>query len=60
MRSTCLAVSLVFAATAAAQVEDEHGALGSDALAGARAYQPTITRQGDRWILYVGHHGGSP
>ena len=23
------------------------------------AYQPTIHRQGDRWIAYVGHHGGS-
>src|ERR1043166_3159925 len=23
------------------------------------AYQPTIHRQGDRWIAYVGHHGGT-
>ena len=23
------------------------------------AYQPTIHRQGDRWIAYIGHHGGS-
>jgi hypothetical protein len=32
--------------------------VGSDALQGRSAYQPTIQRQGDRWILYVGHHGG--
>ena len=32
--------------------------LGSDALQARSAYQPTIARQGDRWILYVGHHGG--
>lgn len=23
------------------------------------AYQPTIHKQGNRWILYVGHHGGT-
>jgi hypothetical protein len=23
------------------------------------AYQPVIHQQGDRWIAYVGHHGGS-
>jgi hypothetical protein len=23
------------------------------------AYQPTIHRQGSRWIAYIGHHGGS-
>ena len=23
------------------------------------AYQPTIHKQGERWIAYVGHHGGS-
>ena len=23
------------------------------------AYQPTIHRQGDRWIAYIGHHGGT-
>ncbi len=22
------------------------------------AYQPTVHRQGDRWIAYIGHHGG--
>jgi len=24
------------------------------------AYQPTIHRQGDRYIAYIGHHGGTP
>src|SRR6185369_6656914 len=23
------------------------------------AYQPVVHRQGDRWIAYVGHHGGN-
>ena len=32
--------------------------LGSDALQARSAYQPLVHRQGDRWILYVGHHGG--
>jgi len=60
MRTTCLAVSLVFAATAAAQGVEKMNMelLGSDALQARSAYQPTIAKQGDRWILYVGHHGG--
>ena len=32
--------------------------LGKHDLAGRTAYQPTIHRQGNRWIAYVGHHGG--
>ena len=24
------------------------------------AYQPLIHKQGDRWIAYIGHHGGKP
>jgi hypothetical protein len=32
--------------------------VGSDALQGRSAYQPLVHKQGDRWILYVGHHGG--
>src|SRR5258708_34920367 len=32
--------------------------VGVDALQARSAYQPAIQRQGDRWILYVGHHGG--
>jgi hypothetical protein len=32
--------------------------VGSDPLQGRSAYQPSIHRQGDRWIAYIGHHGG--
>ena len=31
--------------------------VGSNDLQGRTAYQPTIHKQGKRWILYVGHHG---
>jgi hypothetical protein len=33
--------------------------VGAHDLQARSAYQPTIHRQGDRWILYVGHHGGN-
>src|SRR5919109_1189320 len=33
--------------------------VGWNDLQARSAYQPTIHRQGDRWIAYVGHHGGS-
>lgn len=33
--------------------------LGHNDLQARSAYQPTIHRQGERWILYVGHHGGT-
>ncbi len=33
--------------------------VGQHDLQARSAYQPTIHRQGDRWILYVGHHGGN-
>ncbi len=32
--------------------------VGHDDLQGRSAYQPTIFKQGDRFIAYVGHHGG--
>ncbi len=32
--------------------------LGSHDLQARSAYQPVIHQQGNRWILYVGHHGG--
>jgi hypothetical protein len=32
--------------------------VGQDELQARSAYQPVIQRQGDRWIAYVGHHGG--
>ena len=33
--------------------------LGHDELQGRSAYQPVIQRQGNRWIAYIGHHGGN-
>ena len=34
--------------------------VGMSDLQGRSAYQPTIQKQGDRYIAYVGHHGGTP
>ncbi len=33
--------------------------VGHDGLQARSAYQPVIHRQGERWIAYVGHHGGT-
>ena len=33
--------------------------IGSNDLQARSAYQPTIHHQGDRWIAYIGHHGGT-
>jgi hypothetical protein len=33
--------------------------VGSSDLQARSGYQPTIHHQGDRWIAYIGHHGGS-
>ena len=32
--------------------------VGHDDLQARSAYQPTIHHQGNRWIAYIGHHGG--
>jgi len=58
---TFLALSVALAAGVAAQQRAEKSNLelvGSSDLQGRSAYQPVIHKQGDRWILYVGHHGG--
>src|SRR6185295_11726932 len=34
--------------------------VGMNDLQARSAYQPTIHKQGDRYIAYVGHHGGTP
>src|SRR5215831_16949110 len=46
-------------------VSSGHGAeaknmrlLGHNDLQARSAYQPVIHQQGDRWIAYIGHHGG--
>src|SRR5260370_7739249 len=33
--------------------------VGTNDLQARSAYQPTIHHQGDHWIAYIGHHGGS-
>src|SRR5437016_14449783 len=33
--------------------------VGFSDLQARSAYQPVIHKQGDRWIAYIGHHGGS-
>src|SRR5580704_3471270 len=33
--------------------------LGTNDLQGRSAYQPSIHKQGERYIAYIGHHGGS-
>ena len=33
--------------------------VGYNDLQARSAYQPTIHKQGDRYIAYIGHHGGS-
>lgn len=33
--------------------------VGFNDLQGRSAYQPTIEHQGERWIAYIGHHGGN-
>jgi len=51
----------VLACTAAsAQQVEKHDIelVGFHDLQGRSAYQPVIHKQGDRWIAYVGHHGG--
>ena len=32
--------------------------VGYDDLQARSAYQPLVHKQGDRWIAYIGHHGG--
>jgi hypothetical protein len=34
--------------------------VGYNDLQARSAYQPTIARQGNRYIAYIGHHGGTP
>jgi hypothetical protein len=71
MKRILLVVATVLAACApAVPVQDGlgkgHGAesrnmrlVAADELQGRAAFQPVIIRQGERWIAYVGHSGGS-
>src|SRR5205823_9168284 len=60
-----LALIALASGPASSQTPRGHGAeardmelVGHDDLQGRSAYQPTIFKQGDRFIAYVGHHGG--
>jgi hypothetical protein len=65
---TCALVAALASTFTAAQ-EQKIGAppetmnmrlVGYDDLQARSAYQPTIHHQGDRYIAYIGHHGGTP
>jgi hypothetical protein len=59
MRVAALAATLALAASAWAEVEKRDMELvGHHDLQGRSAYQPVVQRQGNRWIAYVGLHGG--
>ncbi len=56
-----LAVGIGLGTTAVAQHKAEQrdmALVGYNDLQARSAYQPTIHRQGNRWIAYIGHHGG--
>src|SRR5437667_6006914 len=60
-----LALIALVSGPASSQTPRGHGAeardmelVGHDDLQGRSAYQPTIHKQGGRFIAYVGHHGG--
>ena len=57
-----VAMLALLGAGAAAQQKVEKSNMdlvGYSDLQARSAYQPTIHKQGERWIAYVGHHGGS-
>src|SRR5712671_81915 len=58
------ALGIVFSSGASAQrpqpaEKSNMELVGSSDLQGRSAYQPLVHKQGDRFIAYVGHHGGS-
>lgn len=56
--SMCAAPPAARSQTAAEEARDMR-LVGSHDLQARSAYQPTIHRQGERWLLFVGHHGGN-
>ncbi len=64
LSSAALTALLIAGPSAAQKAPEEPSAhdmklMGSDDLQARSAYQPTIARQGDRYIAYIGHHGGT-
>ena len=69
IRTSCTVALLLVAAAPALAQQQKIGAppeasnmrlVGYNDLQERSAYQPTIHRQGDRYIAYIGHHGGTP
>ena len=70
-RSATVLATMLAAAAGCATGAARSGATGSEAaqhdmrlvgthdLQARSAYQPVVHRQGDRWIAYIGHHGGT-
>ena len=67
--SSTILISAALTVSAAAQSAPKIGdppeakdmrLIGANDLQARSAYQPTIHKQGDRYIAYVGHHGGTP
>src|SRR5216684_2556437 len=60
---TVVALSVVLATAATAQQRRAEKSnmelIGYNDLQARSAYQPLIHKQGDRWIAYIGHHGGT-
>ena len=62
--ATVLTAALCVNSSAFAKILPGKGAsknvrlVGTHDLAARTAYQPTIHKQGARWIAYIGHHGG--
>jgi len=69
IRTSCVLSLLLVAAAPALAQSQKIGAppeaqnmrlVGYNDLQERSAYQPVIHRQGDRYIAYIGHHGGTP
>jgi hypothetical protein len=61
LRLTAVVSIAMLGAVGAAQQRAEKSNMelvGSHDLQGRSAYQPIVHKQGDRWVAYVGHHGG--
>jgi hypothetical protein len=57
----CLFIGIISVGAATSQKSESSNMrlVGYDDLQGRSAYQPTIHKQGQRWIAYIGHHGGN-
>jgi hypothetical protein len=57
-----IAILVLLSVAEAAQQKAEKNNMdlvGYNDLQGRSSYQPTIHKQGSRWIAYIGHHGGT-